>query len=781
MDKSTSVIAAFNAGKLPSTQQFNQFIDWLNNVGITHLEPQSQEGLSSQGKLLANDLRTVLDAYKKLANNKNGDNALQRAIWHLASGDVTITSQTTATKDQALDDVDSIRNALRTLVSIAWGGLSSEGTSLFNDFLSVIRLSLADAAELIEEQAGWAKESLRDVEKGVQDGERDALGRDKKRLEEEKGDVKVQWEHGMDTVKSAGSTVIDGSRKASETIEEKKDQTSNRLQDAYLKICDRAQSDPEYRKSFDTLFTLIQTRLNQTLNAASDPSTTLSTFIQDPTPEQHIPKALSLLRTIFERLSGTSLDPFINKLRSVINMILQDEELKTWFNDFFESAKCNFAEPGYARSDEARKSRRDLRVRWRTLLEKDDRWKASVDSLKSELQTLEDGLTKDNDLQAVREAHEKLGRDVETGLVEPGVEKAKQGLQAAMEQATWFWQDLFRVYIPKILNKMKDVPIPRTEYKDPELEFVLENLDVSSFNLLPSHVYIRNITDIDINTAATPSEPSKTAVGALTHIQIQALQMTLNDVSFWYKDKTASIGPSEFTGLLGVKLPEKGIDVDLKVRLIPVDVKGNKSREHLKHFNVIEKVDVKISEDITMEVRDTNHSALERTLTEQIRGSIEWVDAIAYDTSKRREWLIAAIWSEIGRIQREAHEDGRELGWHATGTGVIVEQQLPTSEDGQGILSGDKRGPIGTASESLRDRVGKAGDELGVDVNAAMDVDVEDAKNTAGGIASEIQKRAAGAFKEGQKQVNSFKRSVDSKVKLEQGRDGWESAAFDFA
>ena len=71
MDKATSVIAAFEAGKLPSTQQFNQFVDWLNDVGIAKLEPTSNTELSAQGRVLANDLRHVLEAYKTLGSNKN--------------------------------------------------------------------------------------------------------------------------------------------------------------------------------------------------------------------------------------------------------------------------------------------------------------------------------------------------------------------------------------------------------------------------------------------------------------------------------------------------------------------------------------------------------------------------------------------------------------------------------------------------------------------------------------------------------------------------------------
>lgn len=71
MNKTSSVLAALDAGKLPSTQQFNLFFDWLIDVGITNIEPSSQGDLSSQGRVLANDLRRILDAYKTFLNDKN--------------------------------------------------------------------------------------------------------------------------------------------------------------------------------------------------------------------------------------------------------------------------------------------------------------------------------------------------------------------------------------------------------------------------------------------------------------------------------------------------------------------------------------------------------------------------------------------------------------------------------------------------------------------------------------------------------------------------------------
>lgn len=212
---------------------------------------------------------------------------------------------------------------------------------------------------------------------------------------------------------------------------------------------------------------------------------------------------------------------------------------------------------------------------------------------------------------------------------------------------------------------------------DSETEFVLENLDISSFNLLPGHVYIRNITDVDITAPAEGA--AKTAVGTLTHIKIQAMQLTLKEVSFWYKDKTASLGPSEFTGLMEFNLPKQGIDVDIKVRLLPNTPDGLKQREYRSGFHAIERVEVKVAEDVSLEVKQSNHAvlltmfkpilmmrfrdALAKTLAEQIRGILETADSVAWDVGKRSEVfsdaglgsgsaIAAAVWSEIGNSGR---------------------------------------------------------------------------------------------------------------------------------
>ena len=81
MDKLTSVIAALDANKLPSTQQFVQFIDWIEKVVLAEIQPSEamvidMPELTAQGKVLSNDLREIFEAHKALAVHKNRKSTL---------------------------------------------------------------------------------------------------------------------------------------------------------------------------------------------------------------------------------------------------------------------------------------------------------------------------------------------------------------------------------------------------------------------------------------------------------------------------------------------------------------------------------------------------------------------------------------------------------------------------------------------------------------------------------------------------------------------------------
>ena len=213
-----------------------------------------------------------------------------------------------------------------------------------------------------------------------------------------------------------------------------------------------------------TVFDTISKWLNKTVDTAAEVNqyTTLETFINDPTPEQHVLKAIRLMRTFIERLAGgKSLDDLFSKVRICVVDVKADKDIGSWFDDFFAHVRKSLDQAGYARSEEASQTYNDLRRRWQALsspnLDTGKKWKKDVDALQREIRAFEECLQKDRDLSKVKKAHVKLAEPVQDSAAKTG----SVGIQFAMDQATWFWQDLFNVYAPHLLGLLKDIPIPR--------------------------------------------------------------------------------------------------------------------------------------------------------------------------------------------------------------------------------------------------------------------------------------------------------------------------------
>ncbi|KAI0752306.1 hypothetical protein C8Q80DRAFT_1217036 [Daedaleopsis nitida] len=801
MDKSSSVIAAFNAGKLPTQQQISTALDHLLASPFLTNQPSTDVAeLSAQGKQLQDSVRNLLTAYKQLVEAKNADNLVQESLWHLSEADLANTSTSASMdvdSDQAAADSRALARSLRTLVSIFWENISQEGQSVFHDFASFMRLAIADAADHVSDGAQQAADSLRLVDQEVQEGQRNELGVKRKAEDEpEDADARAKFERAMDSTKEVGSKAIGAGQVAVATGQDLANRTGSRLQDAYYKICDRAQDDESYHNAIATIFDLALKWVHRSLDSAGNVNqdTSLDAFIDDPTPEKHLTTAIRGLRQFLERLAGDkSLDGFFAALRVCGVDIQQDPDIRSWCDQFIAHLRKSLDERGYARSDEAKQKTEKLQKEWKELLDKDSdkgrKWKEDVGALKREADAFQRGFEQDEELRRVRRARAKLGEDIENSLLVA----ASTGTQTLMDRAPWFWQDVFNVYLPKLAASIKDIPIPRTEYKDDQTEFVLENLDVSKFSLLPGHVYIRNITDIDIK--APTAGQTDTAVGTLTRVYMQGLHIEIKEVSFYYYDKTASVGPAEFNGLLEFKLPPNGVDVDVVVRSLPNSAEGLQERSRREGFIDVQRVEVKVSDELELSVRESNHQilvsmfrpimisrfreALQTVLEQQIRGALQYADAFAWDVGRRADVfadtglprgasIVAGFWSELGHLQKTG-EGGLFSGWKATGTGIIKDDKGSDVTFAMGaepqVLSGEKRGPKGTFADSVGERVER---------NTDMDVDAHVAN------AKGLAQQAGETVKEKVQAVKSWKDTVERKVEEEKAKDGWESSAFDW-
>lgn len=302
----------------------------------------------------------------------------------------------------------------------------------------------------------------------------------------------------------------------------------------------------------------------------------------------------------------------------------------------------------------------------------------------------------------------------------------------------------------------------------------LDNLDISSIDLLPGHVFIRTIADTEITAPKNAS--SSMAVGALVHVHIKGIQLQLSQISFKYQDLTSVTGLKETTGFAEVTLPPEGVDLDVKVRLISNSAAGLAERDQKKRFTEVEHVGVSFSDDATVKVTKSNHpfllamfpslvkarlrSGLENTLNMYIRSALEGIDAVVWDTTERAvvfqdaglergPALAAAWWSELGRLRRM--HGGISDGWRATRTGVVREA------DGKAEIA-----------------IGAEPQVVGAEKNGSKDAppDVE-------GAAKHVVGKAKEGVQEGLEKVLTFEEMISEKRQKEESRAGWRSAAFD--
>jgi hypothetical protein len=157
-----------------------------------------------------------------------------------------------------------------------------------------------------------------------------------------------------------------------------------------------------------------------------------------------------------ERLAdGKSTKELTNALRTTAVDVREDPELRSFFDDLTEFVQRTVHEPKYARSEEHNERRTQLRERWTQLQSGDDRrkWHDDVDRLKVEARDYLRRVEEDSDVRRLRDAYLALSKD--------SAEAAATLNQVAMGDANWLWQDVIDVLLPRVLESLKQLPVPR--------------------------------------------------------------------------------------------------------------------------------------------------------------------------------------------------------------------------------------------------------------------------------------------------------------------------------
>ena len=89
------------------------------------------------------------------------------------------------------------------------------------------------------------------------------------------------------------------------------------------------------------------------------------------------------------------------------------------------------------------------------------KWREDVGKLKTEWQEFDQALQGGKDLARVGKAQSKLAADLEDAFATAAGKAADKAMDTALDQPVWMWQDIFNAYLPRLLDLIKDIPIPR--------------------------------------------------------------------------------------------------------------------------------------------------------------------------------------------------------------------------------------------------------------------------------------------------------------------------------
>jgi len=333
------------------------------------------------------------------------------------------------------------------------------------------------------------------------------------------------------------------------------------------------------------------------------------TLAQDPS----LRSALSLLRTLLERIANAPLDPIFDAARVLAKDAANDEGLRTWWKNVDEYIRKVLLQVGYITEDASNTRARELRDTGRMFY--NDKYKNHFDALSDAMAGWFKSLAEDPLNKALAQDFARLTRDL--------LFDSEGNLQFKKK----LWEDVRGVILPTLVDKVGVIPIPRVEYTDDSLDLVVENLTLSGRHLFPNVVEIdaHNFVRFSPYTAAAKGDASRHEF-TFTFAQIHA---DMRDVAFSFRTKT------------GIKMRDSGLaDVVLGGEGLTATVTLTSSKDTSSVFHVAN-VRVKVGS-LKFRLRDTKHDSLykilkplatrlikkqiQKALADAIRTGFEYVD-----------------------------------------------------------------------------------------------------------------------------------------------------------
>ncbi|KAI0369621.1 hypothetical protein BV20DRAFT_1077187 [Pilatotrama ljubarskyi] len=523
LEKIADVVAALNAGKLPSQQQLDEALRRVLSSGILDSsgdvdevdEAQlGQRDLGEAERRVVDCAREACQALLQFGMEKNGDDRIQEVIHQLrklsfesspvqagialdivepenAVDAATIAQELPSQQEVSSDTATLLRSVYSLLYVLA---TSAAFRLVLSDVLLIARETAADVAAGVEQVAATVEKAAENVEETVRPG--GGTVDDVREKASEVGERVVVELEGSGPV--AGRVRETKAELQHESPDEIREATIRRLQEAM----ERAHANPSFQAALRTILSLFRKYFDKVRHAVAVASTAEAPTV-DLTPVTWAdPQLISVfgdIKVLLKRAaSGHPLDPLLDALSAVVVDVVkipadtlsgQDAddtaELREWFTALGAWLDNALAEPSYATSDAGREHAGELydRARAQVALAKSEdpeselpRWLQHLCTLLDETDAYLSALSKDRTTRLLVDALSALSSSMaDAGAtavsVAPGLARApaREAEQSAIRGVV-LW------LLPRILRAINALPMPRVEYVDDTVEAAIDAL-----------------------------------------------------------------------------------------------------------------------------------------------------------------------------------------------------------------------------------------------------------------------------------------------------------------
>lgn len=559
--RTLQMLRALRQGFMPSNQQAIDNLERLRSSSL--LDPDSSL-LSSSGRALTQSTRILIQQLVQLLLHKNGKDQLQNFIWFLAKAKIdphlgkvqakAAASSSKAGKTAAAAGVKHVASILvtnsefRTILA----GVNAIGRDVFRS----TAFSLASVSDWAGQQV---EPSAADLEALKQTEAAPSSPPSTRKLEKQVAEVK-------NVLTSGASTVAESAR---QRLSENLGQEEERALLHHLKqAIHRARKRKDYSETVSTLSELLRRQLRAYANVASDTVEAVEENVE--MNDEATFAALNLWRftTSFgEKQAWTRLE---ESFKHLVEANRSDPEMDEVVDDIADTVQQALTNPTFFDKARGRLDSiwtRSKKIRSKTRIAKD------LNGILENSQTALGSIGRDGDLRKLFQTTSRVARLV----------TSKEDFLDGS-----FFEDALNVFLPRLIEAVQFVPIPRLEVSTPAIDLLLENVvlepgqTVERSSFLPHKLRISTQSSAELRRKAPLGTES--SLTSLVTISLAGLSIAAEEVGYWLRLHSGPLRLSD-EGLASFRLDKRGIDLDVEVEI---------GRDRIEKMVSLRRVDVRI-------------------------------------------------------------------------------------------------------------------------------------------------------------------------------------------